>query len=60
MDRVADPCHDMGLDGATWSVEQLDGEKYRFIQYWSPQDGPVREFGEFALGLTGWHFGEIY
>lgn len=50
----------IGLDGAQWIVERLDRHGYHFINRWSPSDGPVREVGLFLVGLTGWHYKEVY
>jgi hypothetical protein len=51
---------DIGLDGSQWIVEGADEQGYRFINRWSPNEGPVREFGMVMLDLTGWQFAEIY
>lgn len=53
LDQRATEC-DGGLDGSQWIVESVDDEGYRFINRWSPEKGPVRTFGDFALDLTGW------
>jgi hypothetical protein len=45
---------DSGLDGSQWIVEGVNRDGYLFVNRWSPEKGPVREFGEFALLLTGW------
>lgn len=45
-----------GLDGADWVVEARDSDRYRLHEEWSPEAGPVREFGEAVLALTGWRF----
>lgn len=58
-DQPSELCN-LGLDGAQWVIEGLDGESYHFLNHWSPQDGVVQEFGTFSLGLTGWDVGEIY
>lgn len=49
-----------GLDGSQWIVEGADRNGYHFVNRWSPQEGPVREFGDFALTLSGWTFEERY
>ena len=51
---------ELGLDGARWIVEGIDREAYHFIDRWSPEQGPVHDFGLYALELTGWDVGEIY
>lgn len=51
---------DSGLDGSQWIVEGVNRDSYLFVNRWSPQEGPVREFGDFALLLTGWTFEERY
>jgi hypothetical protein len=50
----------LGLDGSEWIVEAVDQDGYHFIKRWSPEEGPVREFGSLLLELTGWQLGEIY
>jgi hypothetical protein len=50
----------LGLDGAEWIVEAIDGDGYHFLKRWSPQEGPVREFGLLLLKMTGWKFKEVY
>ena len=49
-----------GLDGSRWIVEGVDRNGYHFVNRWSPQEGPVREFGDFALALSGRTFEEPY
>lgn len=51
---------EMGLDGSEWIVEAIDDDGYHFLKRWSPERGPVREFGSLLLELTGWRIGEIY
>lgn len=51
---------DLGCDGATWLVEAIDDGIYRYLERWSPEDGPIRDLGLHMLGLTGWTFDEIY
>lgn len=45
-----------GLDGADWVVEARESDRHRLHEEWSPDEGPVREFGEAVLALTGWRF----
>ena len=59
LEQRATDC-DSGLDGSQWIVEGVNRDGYRFINRWSPAEGPVREFGDFAPGLTGWTFEERY
>lgn len=51
---------DMGLDGAEWIIEAVDGKGYHFVERWSPESGGVRDLGIALLGLTGWEFKPIY
>jgi hypothetical protein len=51
---------ELGLDGSEWIVEAIDRDGYHFLKRWSPERGPVREFGSLLLELTGWQLGEIY
>jgi len=59
---LAQPAADctLGFDGSEWIVEAVDKDGYRFIHRWSPQDGPVRAFGDLLLDLTGWQFENVY
>jgi hypothetical protein len=50
----------LGLDGAEWIVEGVDEQGYHFVDRWSPDSGPVREFGEFMISLSGWKFTDVY
>lgn len=50
----------LGCDGSVWIFESLDQQGYHLLTRWSPDDGPVREVGEFMLTLTGWKFDEQY
>ncbi len=59
LDQRATAC-DLGVDGSQWIVEAADRTGYHFVNRWSPQSGPVYEFGDFALALTGWTFEERY
>jgi hypothetical protein len=45
---------DLGTDGSQWIVEGVDSKGYVFVNRFSPNTGPVRAFGDFALNLTGW------
>ncbi|HYC74108.1 hypothetical protein [Brevundimonas sp.] len=51
---------DLGLDGAQWILESAGPEGYRFVDRWSPREGPVRELGLHLIGLTGWTYDAIY
>ncbi|HWW12190.1 MAG TPA: hypothetical protein VN018_06720 [Brevundimonas sp.] len=50
----------LGLDGAQWIVESAGPEGYRFVNRWSPGDGPVRELGVHLIGLTRWRYRSLY
>lgn len=47
-------------DGAQWVIEAHGPGGYRYVDRWSPEDGPVRELGLHLLGLTGWTIDPIY
>lgn len=51
-----------GLDGATWTIEARSGHRYRRIDEWSPDNGPVRDLGLTFLAMTGWKISsdEVY
>ncbi len=51
---------DLGCDGSEWIFESADQSGYHLLTRWSPDAGPVREVGEFLIGLSGWHFAEVY
>lgn len=51
---------ELGLDGAQWVVEGVDGSGYHFVSRWSPSSGGVREFGLAMLRVTGWTFKDVY
>jgi hypothetical protein len=60
LERSRRICH-FGLDGANWIIEAADENgRYTLVQHWAPQDGPVKEVGEFMLTLTGWDVEPIY
>jgi len=59
LEQTAVTC-DLGLDGAGWVVESVGADGYRFIERHSPQDGPVRTFGLYLIGLTGWTYDKVY
>lgn len=59
-DQTAKDCK-IGVDGANWIIEAAEGAgRYTYVQRWSPEDGPAREFGTFMLSLTGWDVEPIY
>ena len=51
---------EINLDGAQWIFESSEPGSYRFVNRWSPGDGPVREAGLAFLNLTGWGFDKVY
>ncbi len=59
LEQRATDCN-TGLDGSQWIVEGADHNGYHFVNRWSPQEGSVREFGDFVLALSGWTFEERY
>lgn len=42
-----------GRDGAQWILEGMDHGRYRLIERWRPQDGPVRDLGLYFLRDLG-------
>jgi hypothetical protein len=59
LDLAATDCH-AGADGAPWIIEAQTRDGYRYVNRWSPQDGPVRDVGVLLLGFTGWHVDPVY
>ena len=53
LEEPAETC-ELGLDGAQWIVEVVEGDSYYFFDRWTPDEGAVRELGLLMLGLTGW------
>lgn len=51
---------DTGTDGSQWIIERASGHRYKMVDRWSPDTGPVRGAGMAMLRLTGWKFTEIY
>lgn len=50
-----------GTDGSRWIVEAAGpGGRYVYINRHSPEDGPVRDFGQFLIDLTGWDVEPLY
>lgn len=50
-----------GADGSRWIVEAAGpGGRYVYINRHSPEDGPVRDFGQFLIDLTGWDVEPMY
>lgn len=54
------PSEESGLDGAAWILEGRRGGRYRVMQEWSPDAGPVRRMGLALLSLTGWEIEPLY
>ena len=50
----------LGLDGADWIFEAVDGDGYHYLDTWSPETRDVREAGLFLVGLSGWTFDAVY
>lgn len=50
----------MGFDGAEWIVETRIGTSYHYAAQWSPDEGPIREFGLYMLSLTGLNTDPVY
>ncbi len=55
----SDGC-ESGTDGAQWIIERAIGPRYKMVDRWSPDAGPVRATGMAMLRLTGWKFDAIY
>ncbi len=47
-----------GRDGARWVFEFRDGDRYRMVDRWSPEEDPMRELGAGFLALANWRFPE--
>jgi len=47
-----------GADGAQWIFEAA-GQRYHFVDRWSPADGPVRAIGLRMLDLAGWEVHDL-
>ncbi|MNS54478.1 hypothetical protein D3C72_872750 [compost metagenome] len=45
-----------GMDGARWIIEMGEAGVYVFIDRWSPDGGPVADYGRVLIGLTGWRY----
>lgn len=58
--QTAKDCR-IGPDGAQWIIEATDGPRgYAFVARWSPESGPVHDFGLAMIALTGWDVEPIY
>lgn len=49
-----------GMDGSQWIVERAVGQRYKMVDRFYPEHGPVRATGMAMLRLTGWKFDTIY
>lgn len=49
-----------GTDGSRWLIEANDHGRYRYLNRWTPEGGPVRETGLVLLGFTRWTFDRVY
>lgn len=45
----------VGADGSRWIVEGVT-TRYRVVERWTPESGPVRAIGQQLLALTGWKY----
>ena len=50
----------VGADGARWIIEANGSTGYRYVNRWSPEDGPVRDLGLHLVALTGWSYDSVY
>lgn len=48
------------VDGAQWIVEARDTSRYHWVDRFSPESGPIREFGMQLMTLSRQRFGPIY
>ncbi|KQM86132.1 hypothetical protein ASE67_09755 [Sphingomonas sp. Leaf23] len=49
-----------GMDGSQWIVERAVGQRYKMVDRFYPEQGPIRSTGMGMLRLTGWQFDRIY
>lgn len=47
-------------DGAQWIVEVWDGNSYRVVDQWSPEDGIIHDLGMRFMALSGRRFDPVY
>ncbi|RZJ44199.1 MAG: hypothetical protein EON87_10470 [Brevundimonas sp.] len=59
LDQTPGECR-LGMDGSEWIIEATGPEGYRYVERWTPRDGPVREVGVHLIGLTGWTYDNAY
>jgi hypothetical protein len=52
-------CVTLEGDGSQWILEVRAGNRYHYIDRWSPKDGPVRDIGERLIALSQQDFGSI-
>lgn len=43
----------VGLDGSDWLIESVENGRYKVLNRWSPQRGPVHEMGRMLGDLAG-------
>ena len=48
------------VDGAQWIVEARDNTRYHWVDRFSPESGPIREFGMHLMTLSRQKLGPIY
>jgi hypothetical protein len=60
VDLSATECNLGGADGAQWIIEAQAQGRYRYVNRWSPKQGPVRDVGLLLLGFTGWNPSPVY
>lgn len=53
-------CVTIGGDGSQWIVEVRDGDRYHYVDRWSPKDGPMRALGEHIMAVSHQDFGKVY
>lgn len=45
---------DFGFDGSQWIFEKVDGNGYKMVNRWSPQQGAAHTVGRYLMELSGW------
>lgn len=55
----SNPCEG-GIDGSQWIIERAAGHRYKMVNAWSPERGPIYAAGVVMLHLTGWKFPAVY
>jgi hypothetical protein len=59
LDLPAKDCR-IGADGSNWILESRGPEGYRYVERWTPESGPVHDFGLTFLRLSGFKLDPLY